>query len=266
VKRRRKKKLSSGDRKGLAIFAVVGVLVLALASARLIIGSGDKYDPNTLCPLNAPYPRTVVIIDVTDPLSESQRLSVRNKLDSLRDDLEKFEKLVIYALDETNFASPEPIFSLCRPGTGQDANELYQNPKKIRARYDKQFGDPLDQLLLEVSNKKGAKVSPIMEMIRNVAYTKDLAANDVRKRLIIVSDLLQHTKDYSHYRTKADYTKFSTSHFSSQVQAPLLDVDVYIHYLLRPKNKQLQSAGHVLFWEQYIAHAGANISGFQIGP
>lgn len=70
------------------------------------------YDPATLCPIDRSYPRTVVIVDKTDPFSDSQSIFLRAELENIRDELELFEKLAIYVLNQDNFSAPRPVFEL----------------------------------------------------------------------------------------------------------------------------------------------------------
>ena len=256
---------STRDKHGLMILGVAGMCILGLMLVPLFLkdGNGSAVDPDTLCPRSGNYGHTVILVDKTDPFTPTQQHVLQQVIASIRDHMAVADKLSIYILDDTNYVAPQPAFALCNPGSGRDANPIYQNPQKVERVFRERFGQPLERILkpLMAANERAA--SPIMEMIREISTIDDFGAhgdsgpNAPRRRLVIFSDMLQNMADYSHYRTRADFETFRTSQYYYGVHAPLSGVEVEIYYLVRPHTRQLQTRGHILFWEQYFRRAGA---------
>jgi hypothetical protein len=194
TRRRRSKGLSKQDKRGLMILALAVATVVAILALSFVVRDDSKYDARTLCPINRPYARTIVIVDKTDPFTSAQSAFLRAEILRLRADMEQSEKLAIYILREDNFAAPTPVFELCNPGTGAEANALYQNPKKIRLHFEERFGKPLDAILANLVKGERSEQSPIIEMIKSVAYRGDFDEQGVKLQLVLISDMLQHTR------------------------------------------------------------------------
>jgi hypothetical protein len=77
------------------------------------------------------------------------------------------------------------------------------------------------------------------------------------RRLIIISDMLHNTPQFSMYRGPVDYETFAASKYGRKAQLELRDVEVELHYLIN--NPQLQTKRNLKFWEDYFIKAGAQI-------
>ena len=238
----------------LALGAAVGVLVALVVVA---LWPRGEYDPKTLCPQDGDYSRTAVLIDATDSLSATQVKAIREEVGALRDRLALHEWVGIFVLDEDNLVLPSPNVALCYPGDESTANPLYENPRQIRRRYEREFQAPIEAALERLASLPAERTSPILEMIRAVALDRNFDSTKGR-RLIVVSDLLQNVPDYSHYRTNPDFGKWRDTAYGREfLQLSLLDVNVDILYLKRADARSLQTRGHVAFWEDYFDAVGA---------
>mgnify|MGYP000739358872 FL=1 len=147
----------------------------------------------------------MIVLDKTDSLSTSQQRVILNYINKEKDKLKTFEKFSIFILTENTYVNPEPIFSKCNPGTGKNANQLYQNPRKIQMRFDEFFSKPLKEKMNNMLSDNTGSKSPIFEMIRELSLRDDFG-DDVQKRtLIIISDMMHHTSKYSHYKNRSTY-------------------------------------------------------------
>ena len=109
-------------------------------------------------------------------------------------------------------------------------------------------------------DSKVSNSSPILEMVKYAALNSLYDSKSNTKNLIFVSDMLHHTKTYSHYKGDFDYEKFSQSSYGIN-QAPLLsDVNITILYLNRPKYNNLQTRSHIGFWEKHFNDNGGYVS------
>lgn len=234
----------------MAVFALLVISALAL--------KGKEYDPETCCPEHITA-HTIVILDKTDSFSVNQRKFILNYINKEKNELRPFEKFSIFNLTGKTYLSPDPIFSKCNPGTGKNANQLYQNPRKIQMRFDKLFSEPLKENMKGMlANNTGTK-TPLLEMLSELSLRADFGENVQDRTLIIVSDLMQNTAEYSQYKDKIDYKYFSERPYAQEVAANLHGVKVKIVYLLRDSLRRYQGKRHLSFWKDYFKNAGAEV-------
>jgi len=103
--------------------------------------------------------------------------------------------------------SPDPQsrggegLNLCKPPSGEDANQLYENPKLLEQRFRERFVQPLEATLNRLLRSEPANSSPIMESLQSLVTRALLSSRDERPlRLVVISDLLQHSETFSFYR------------------------------------------------------------------
>lgn len=240
----------------IALVVVVTILVALMVVA---LWPRGEYDPKTLCPKDGNYSRTAVLIDATDSLSATQVKAIREEVTALRKRLALHEWVGIFVLDEDNLVLPRPEVALCYPGDESTANPLYENPRQIQRRFEREFRAPIEAAVERLAGLPPKRTSPILEMIRAVALDRNFDSTKGR-RLIVVSDLLQNVPDYSHYQAKPDLEQWRDKPYAREfLQLSLLDVDVDILYLKRIDAGSLQTRGHVAFWEDYFDAVGATV-------
>lgn len=251
---------SAKDKKGMVIFGLVFAALLVLAAAQHVLRpDASRYDPLTLCPKDRSYPHTVVLLDKTDPFSRTQQAFLRDRLKQIRDHMAKYEKLSIYVLEDAAGVG-EARFAMCNPGSGKDANELYQNPQKIEQHFREQFGGPLDRLLAGLLEGQSRPRSAIIEAIREVAAQPDFRDPQQRRRLVVFSDMIHNTTEFSQYSNPQSFEKFAKTDYGDwSLRTSLARAEVAIVYLLRPEYKAAQNRGHTLFWEKYFHALGADL-------
>mgnify|MGYP001469482632 CR=1 FL=1 len=253
-------KTLSRENKTFIGYIIIGICLVALGASVVsaIVLKGEPHDPETFCPMKISA-HTIVVLDKTDVLSPGQQKFVLDYIDKERDKLGALEKFSVFTLTENLHLNLEPVFSKCNPGTGKDANPLYQNPRKIQLRFDKLFADPLKEDVSGIFADGTSQKSPIFEMIRELTYRADFGEDVGQRKLIILSDMMQHTPEYSHYKSRPDYSAFVTAPYSDEVSANLYSVDVQIVYLLRDTLGKAQGKQHLKFWNEYLAAMGAGI-------
>ena len=235
---------------GVALFVAIAVLTMGLWPQR-------DYDERTLCPKDGDYPRTAVLIDATDALNASQMKTIREEVTALRDRLALHEWVGIFVLNEDNLVLPAPEVALCYPGDQSTANPLYENPRQIRRRFEREFRDPIEAAVQRLADLPSRPTSPILEMIRTVALDRNFDSTKGR-RLLVVSDLLQNVPEYSHYRAEPDFEQWRQTPYAREfLQLSLLDVQIDVLYLRRTETRPRQTRGHVKFWEEYFHAVGA---------
>lgn len=122
------------------------------------------------------------------------------------------------------------------------------------------FSEPLkDNMNSILSDNSGSK-SPILEMIKELSFRDDFGDGVNKKTLIIISDMMHHTSEYSHYKNSIKYEYFSKKSYAHEVATNLNSVNVKIVYLLRDKLGNVQGKRHLLFWEDYFEDMGAEVA------
>lgn len=241
---------------------------IALAIAIAIIGSavyffvkaGDQeIDAKTLCPIAGPNGHVVLLVDKTDPLNFMQRQAFLSYLSEFgRGKVGAGDLFSVYVIGEDFKTMPEPIFEMCNPGKGEDKNVWLSNPERIRKQYEERFIKPMMNLVDQLQASRPAETSPIMEMIQVVAINGFRKRNVLSsKRLFIVSDMLQNTESFSHYRGEIEFEKFKQTLYFHKIKTDLINVDVELAYLLN--TPQRQTRRHLKFWEDYFHEIGARV-------
>lgn len=241
--------------------AVILLAVLAvLGGAVYITVSRPKgLNPETLCPAEGPQGHYVLLVDKTDPLNFTQKQAFSVIIKELIEKrVPEGYLLSVFALGEDFKENATPLVELCNPGDGSNKSEFSANPQKLRAQYQSKFVEPMLKLSESLVASQPAKWSPIFEMLQLVGIN-GYRHHGVKgeRRLIIVSDMLQNTTQFTMYKGPVDYSNFSGSVYGKKAQPELTDVSVELHYLMN--SPQLQTKRNTMFWEEYFSKAGARI-------
>lgn len=243
-------------------FGAVGlvfVVAVVLGSGYYVMSRPPDVDKVSLCPAGGPLGQYVLLVDKTDPLTFTQKEAFTVTLRELIEKrIPKGYLLSVFVLGEEFKDNAKPLLELCNPGNGDDKSEMDSNPRRERKRYEAQFLEPLLKQSDSLLAVQPAKYSPIFEMMQLVAIN-GFRAHDVKgeRRLVVMSDMLQNTPQYSMYKGPVDYPSFAASTYGQKAQLELRGVEVEIHYLMNAP--QLQTKRNLKFWEDYFEKAGARI-------
>jgi len=243
------------------VWILVILLVLAAVGAGLLfflkVKDIHRIDAETLCPAaTGPTGFVVVLLDLTDTLPPSQAARLSQELER------EFQRAGTGTMISVGVVSEDPVnwgakISLCKPLQGNEANELYQNPALIEERYNKGFRSRIEATVQSMLKSETESRSPIMEGLQAVlSGTPGFAASDAPKRIIVVSDLLQHSDAVSFYRGQY-WDHFASSPQYSRLSRNLGDVDVFILRLPRPDARISDRAAVDDFWVRYFDRQGA---------
>ena len=252
--------------------AAAGVLIVLLA-----VGVAGGYfiwrehretasiDPETLCPRHGQSPHTSILIDASDAFTETQKQRLEAALDEIIDDLSLHEWLGIYVLESANPSLTRPKIGKCYPGGAAEANPLYQNPQQLQRSLESNFEQPLAEAMRQIAAASAEQDnSPILEMIAAVATDTGYAARGGGRRLIIVSDMLHNTPEYSHYRASPDFASFRNLEYARPfLERFLADARVEILHVRRPRDERFHNRRYISFWEEYFAAVGASLERVQ---
>lgn len=250
--------LSREDSLGIALITVV-VVAVASVFVWVQIRRGERFelDGQTNCPVGeARYPSTVILIDQSDPLTESQRQYLLRQMDELKRDFDKYERVTVYLISEESARSPLPVFDRCNPGSPFGANPLTQNERRLRKAFERDFARPFDEVLLSEIPEGSTNTSPIIETLQAVMANHSLDERITSQRLVLVSDMFENVEGYSQYDDGFSFEAFSASAYSRRTSSNLVGVGVSIVYLWRDFLSPREVTDHLDFWEAYIRQNG----------
>lgn len=250
--------LTHEDKLGIKLFGVVLVSILFLGVIAIIVTTEEAVD-SEFCLEETPVPHTVILMDRTDPLTLQQQSYFVEVANSLMKDFALHEKVSVFFVDSEMAAKPQPTFSMCNPGNGENLSGYLSNPKKVKKLFKSKFESPFTKTISVMSSEKSFVYSPIMEMIKSVSYRYDFRHTDKKRKLIILSDMIQNTDGYSQYNDSALYKNFKKSAYARENEALLGGVEVTIYYLWRTGLNNVQGRKHISFWEHYFANMGAKL-------
>lgn len=204
----RRRRGRGGNNAGqIALIVVLAAVLISLVGGMswLFLKAKADYVPRdlaTLCPLSGYTSQTLVLIDTTDALSTVTQTQVLQKLRDLVADIPKNGLLELRLLNADAERSLPAMDPLCNPGDGADIDPVTGNPEMAKRRWETQYAEKVEQALQGSVVGSEQDFSPIMEVIQRIA-AEHLTSNHDRSipsRLVVVSDMIQHTEAYSHYR------------------------------------------------------------------
>jgi hypothetical protein len=237
--------------------ALLGATLFVLAAG---LGGGGFYaaqtfgpakiDPETLCPADGSKTITLVIVDKTDPLSLAEQTRAQEAVSKEREMLRRGDRIVVKLLEqgsETNPVSLDTIVDLCNPGA--ESNPFLENPKRVTARYEAAFREPIDAALSHFSGTASASASPIVRAIE--LAVQDLHAGpQTRLKLVIISDLMEHGAEISAY--SGTLTEDALHKLMEKSSKPLFKgADIKVVLLGRPRYEKQQKIA-VNAWRRFF--------------
>jgi len=238
-----------------AAVAIIGFTVYSLQP--------KPYDQRTLCTISDTLPpHTAIIIDKTDSYTGDQAALIADVIRSTGRDLDVGERLTLFELDANGVFDPRGEFSLCNPGRGGQVNPLFRNPQMIEERYASLFEPPLDQVLNDLVEPKVAPSSPIVEAIARLGQTEAFSGDVPRRRLILISDMLQNSPIFTAYGGGGDLPGSMplANDVSELVETrfgrSLRGVDLEVRLIPRDRYVDIQRGGLKDYWDDVLADLG----------
>lgn len=188
--------MTKKDKQGIWIISCVfiSLAIIGCFAVHFKNAAADGFDQETLCRTSGQDPVVKLLIDKTDPWTHYGQKRLAAVIRKIKAELVQFERLSIFILDETGTYSPTPVFDMCSPGRGDQANAMYQNPRRIQKKFEQKFETPLNDILGDLLRPGTAPQSPILEATQDL-----LDSSNTEERLIIVSDMMQNSEALSFY-------------------------------------------------------------------
>ena len=252
--------LTQEDKKGVVIIIICAVFFISISVFAIIVNNDKiELDKITLCPTKEP-PRghTAILVDRTDPLSQAQTKWLFELVNNIKASLSVHEKLSVIPITKESGKFIDPIFSLCSPRKGDSASVIYENPNKLRLKFELKFGQPLQKILDKLRKGETYDESPIIESIQRLTEDKSFSSIAENRKIIIISDMLQNTRPINHYKKYSPDT-FVESKYFNQIKPELNNTCVTIYYLASsdPKARNFQGERHKNFWKKFFKKSNA---------
>lgn len=247
---------------------LIGAVMLALGAfgAAAYFLRPPPTDAETLCRTDAAIrAHTIVLVDSTDRLQARHRRKLAAVLAQERARLSQYDRLTIMRLNARNPQEPAILFSRCLPRPPEQANPLFENARHAQARWDEAFADALDRALRSAQSGGGQRASPIIAGLRAVAADPDFGAEIPQRRLVLVSDLLEHQPgSFSLYAAGADFNLWRAQ---TPTEPPDLSaVDIRVVPIDRPEQAQRQGEAISGFWPAFFEAASVQSLSFDPAP
>lgn len=238
----------------LAIFVCLALVFVVGFVAQKLTSSG-RIDEATLCHNGGAINATAILLDLTDPLSTTQQARLKT---ILANEVAESPIDTMIAIGVVSEASENwgARFAKCKPLTGDEANGLYENPALIAERYAREFTDPIQGTLKSMLTTTIENQSPIMEALQSlVSETPDFTRAPGRRKIIIVSDMLQNSDNLSFYRGQG-WEYFIRENGAKRLAENLSGVSVEILNIPRPGGKTPPADLIEGFWTRYFDKQG----------
>jgi len=246
--------------------AILGVALIVIAICLAAGGvyavrilKQQKFDPETLCPLEGPKAVTLILIDKTDPLTPAEQARVRSLIAAEADAVQSGSRITVKLLQQKEGASETALASvadLCNPGA--EGNPLFENPRRVAARYHGAFRQPIEAALESI---KGAGSAPASPIARAIAETMEAVPEGPGLKLILVSDLMEHTAEASAYTGSLTEAALRKA-LSPNTRARLKGKEVRILLLNRARYAKQQAAA-IAIWRSFFAAASGREPDFE---
>ncbi|MEE2879414.1 MAG: hypothetical protein VX593_10450 [Pseudomonadota bacterium] len=238
---------------GAMLASVFGLFALAAFSA------SPALTPETGCRMDRKDPaHTVVMIDQSDPFNPNDLDWVSEFIDSEARTLPRFGRLTVVTPNSADPYDARIVYSHCSPGSAEDANPLLQNPRMIEDTWRETFYEPLSDEIEKALMDTRQPSSPLFEAVYSIADRADFQASRGDRRIILISDLMQHSDEFSFYRAGTDQDAFGQTRLADQV--PAMDGVEIVARVVPRQEYDLPMSDVKQFWRDYFSQTGAAFS------
>ena len=250
---------------------LAGIVLLSLIVLFVAIRP-ENVDPNTLCPPE-PAGKTVLLIDVSDEISPTQKSRLDNELKYLGNTsserpnalLAKGEELVVYFL-KPEPSVPELLFAMCHPGEFRERtfiDKISTGKMFARKKWEKFQETTTDYIHRRIEASNGASTSPIYEALQYIRAQEfpppSFMPDDNDFKLLIWSDMIQNSSKENHFRAIS-----SPEQFFKENPFQMDGVSIDLMFLLSQKYSSKQSDELIFWWRKIFALSGASLNfGYQ---
>jgi hypothetical protein len=269
AERRRSRKQRNGEMGKLFVGTALTTVALIAVTIGLYVYLTTKGPPlrdqATFCPLDGPTAITVVLLDNSDPLPRPAKEQVLKLLGDIVDEMPEYALLEVRVLEQgplnpelSGHTSGRQVFSLCNPGDGRGLNEFTGNPALAKKKWKERFREPLDRVLSANLTPQPSKISPLLATFQGIAVERftGKAVEKIPKSMIVVSDMIENTREYTQYpsasRVDLSYQRYKKSSAYLKYRTDLQGADVWILRVPRLPPSVLDPLAHIQFWVDWV--------------
>ena len=247
---------------GVGALLLAGVVVFYQVGVR-VPETDDRLCPKTTGPVGA----TVLLLDTSDPLTPKHRAELERLAGQIASEragrmgIVPGELLAVYELTQDSGA-PKQLIEVCRP---------FKNPKNRTWRDDIHQGriyaerdwERFEDALAGGFPGRDSEPQPTSPLLETIAV---LAARYVpgkrgderfRVHLVVFSDLLQHSPQFSHYGPYPEAKDMR--HRARHLLTDLTGAQVSLFRLERSKYAKWQTERHYYWWTELVQEQGGQI-------
>lgn len=243
---------------------ILAMFVLGGLAATSFLLRAPPTDAETLCRTDTPLSaHTLILVDATDRLEARHRRKLRAVLAQERARLSQYDRLTLMRLNVRRPQEPTILFSKCLPRPPEQTNPLFENARLVQQRWDEDFAHALDSALRSAGSSGPARASPIVAGLRAVAADPDFGSDIPQRRLVLMSDLLEHDpQGFSLYVSGANYAIWRAG--APNGPPDLARVDLRVAPIDRPDHAEQQAAALEDFWPAFFD--AADVRSVSIDP
>ncbi len=244
-------------------------LILGAMLTAYTANAAEKLHPRTLCPKNGSTGQTILLIDTTDPFTQKAQERLKELLTGFQDAknthyIEPGHELIVYRL-RSRLDDMEKALHVCNPG---NPKERTWKDNLISGRYGdeqkwRQFFQRIQNALPGIDDQVTLGQSPLLESIALIIarHVPSIGLQEDRKptRLILFSDMLQHSDYLSHYKSLPEMGEFKALTGYTEMQSDLKKVKVWLFYVRRAGLEHLQKPKHYYWWPETIKFFGGEL-------
>ena len=262
------KRFNPGDRPPSKILLAVLLIVVsfgimaAAAAWAIIVGIGRNFDEDLCRNGVASEVYVLFIVDLTDGLSDACFTAFQDEFRFRLDRLQVYERISLYVIRQKGLyptARGVRLFSRCRPRDGSDADPKFENPKRIKKKFEEEFLTPLQKGVAGIDPDHRANRSLILETLRALGRTPEFAGAKKRE-IYYFGNLLQNSSRINQYEHGWEDFEglLKRSLQVLDVENLLTGTDVTVFLMPDPK----QTAQHSAWWQAYFKFA--NVGSFTV--
>lgn len=193
---------------------------------------------------------TIVLVDQSDPFEPADVDWAWQLMFDEAKALKKHGRLTIVGIDAENPDQGASVFSRCSPGSPNQANPIFENPRFIEQDWKTKFEQLMRERTEELMLHDQAPQSPLLEHMRGILRRADFRTEAPLRRIVIISDMYQHSDAYSMYNSGLNRELFDRA--AERIEFPDMSGVTVAIFRVDRKTK-LKGADIIAFWQDALA-------------
>lgn len=215
-----------------------------------------------LCPAEGPNGYALILFDLTDPITAQQASSIEGFISDIISEAST-GTYVSVGMVGAEGEKLTPLFQMCKPPTVTDTSLLMSNPRMIMEKYNNKFLNPFNKIIKDkiYASSVSLPSSLILESMQSlIAQSQGFQKFNIKenkyRNVIVISDLMQHSKLFSFYRND-NWDTFVKKGLSQEMSSSLKGASITLLEITRKIDaKYLEN--RAVFWNKYFDKSGVS--------